>query len=431
MIDSCPSDIINKFAEWLSPQEISRFASSEKSLRTILPAHPLRIKILTRDRKHILNHSFLVSDEGGRTLRHEEHLKFGRKYRFWLYDELRFNRVDLVRQIPIGDGFDITLQPQQRKEGDFCLLQLWNISHSENASDGDLIEWNTEIGLSVGGDQDESRRASSVERKLLSFSQKAIKFDVDQSDKPSFTGAQWHATTDTWGPNEKMCIVRSDDETRTSTIKKASEYLSKTLLRHSSKEKEETALSKDNEDTYDLLKTITKTTLEFRAPRVLHDDRGLIGYYSQRSLKAGTIDFERYHATVKFELWTDNGYMILKSESLDYALAIPIIFNNKYDAIPNEPEVLDAYYNIKYFYAWAGKFYLAASADAKIDVFNSTPLEGFGERSKVDGKPDETKKRYIMNYNEREETAKLDKTVEFPRDPSVFFYCVLASRLNC
>mmetsp|Transcript_26724 Transcript_26724/g.39525 ORF Transcript_26724/g.39525 Transcript_26724/m.39525 type:complete len:407 (+) Transcript_26724:106-1326(+) len=406
MIHSCPPDIVNLISGLLCPKDISNLASCNKWLSEILPVQPLRVQIQTSDSKHILDHALFVSDEGGRMLRHEEHLKLGQRYRLWLYDAIRQNRMDMVRQIPIGDGFDITLQPQQRKPCDFCPLQLWSISHAENKSKDSVVQWGTEIGLSVGGDQDEPRRASSIESTLLSFSPKLTTSDGDSSSGYPVTGVQWHSTTSVWGKNERMILLR----------KEIDRFQDERIVDDTNEKPPTPAI---------------KITLEFRAPRVLHDDRGLLGYYSRRSLKAGTIDLERYHAKVRFELWTENGYMIVKSESLDYALAIPIILNENYDEIPNEPEVLDLYYNIKYFYAWAGKFYMAASADAQSSPDSYTSLQSFGERSKVDGSCDDVEKRFVIRYDEREETSQLDKTFKFPRDPSCFFYCVLASRTNC
>lgn len=406
MIQSCPPDIVNVISGLLCPKDISNLASCNKCLLEFLPVQPLRIQIQTSDSKHILDHALFVSDEGGRMLRHEENLKFGQRYRLWLYDAMRQNRMDIVRQIPIGDGFDITLQPQQRKSGDFCPLQLWSVSHAENKSKDSVVEWGTEIGLSVGGDQDEPCRASSMESTLLSFSPKFTNSDgVNISGYP-VTGVQWHSTTNVWGENERMILLRKETD----------------------QGKREMIVDKINENPPT---PATKIPLEFRAPRVLHDDRGLLGYYSRRSLKAGTVDFQRYHAKVKFELWTENGYMIVKSESLVYTIAIPIILNENYDEIPNEPGVLDLYYNIKYFYAWVGKFYMAASADAQTSPDNYTSLESFGERSKVDGSCDDIEKRFVIHYDSREERGQPDKTFSFPRDPSCFFYCVLASRTNC
>lgn len=402
MIQSFPSDILNLISELLCPKDISYLASCNQHLAEVLPVHPLRIQIETSDSKHILDHAFFVSDEGGRMLRHSEKLKFNRRYRLWLYDATRQNRVDMVRQIPIGDGFDVTLQPQQRKSGDFCPLQLWKVSHAENKMNDINVEWATELGLSVEGDQEEPRRASSTESTLLSFSPSVTNSGLDSSNYP-VTGVQWHSTTNEWGENERMMLRRIE----------------------TNKDRDETT----TEDR-DANKQNLKVPLEFRAPRVLHDDRGLLGYYSSRSLEAGTIDFKRYHATVKFELWTENGYIILKSASLDYSLAIPIILNENYDEIPNEPKVLDLYYNIKYFYAWAGKFYMAASADAQTSPDSYTSLDSFGIRSKVDGRCDYTKNQFLMNYDEREETGRPDKSHRFPRDSSSFFYCVLSSRTN-
>ena len=131
-------------------------------------------------------------------LRHEEHLGFGQRYRFWLYGDVRQNRADLGRHLPISAAFDISPRPQQQSSDDLCHKELWNVS---SGGDEVLDPWNAEIGLMVGSDKYRPIVASSKKRSFLTATRRAAQGAI---------GVYWHATTSIWGPNEKMLLVRCE-----------------------------------------------------------------------------------------------------------------------------------------------------------------------------------------------------------------------------
>mmetsp|Transcript_14802 Transcript_14802/g.21838 ORF Transcript_14802/g.21838 Transcript_14802/m.21838 type:complete len:403 (+) Transcript_14802:78-1286(+) len=374
MLINLPNDIILNIAEMLSPVEIAQFASCSRSYRSMLPNPPLRIHILSNNHEMALNHFFFVSEfPSGRVLQNHESLKFCKRYRFWQFDFDRGHRLDLISHLPLrSKGFDLAFAAWQRNRGDRSNLRTWSVELDVNNSDNNIelkegmdVPWGSQVGLAVGGDCHKFKgHACSVKRKYLS----AVE-DVETGEK------QWCVFNSVLGECERMKIMRSD------------EY---------------SALDKEPS---------TKTSLTIRATPVFYSTRGAFGFYSARSLEGGSLDFGRLQVNVRFELWTEKGFLHIKADNLSFAFVVPMKEKEEessYTSIRNEHPLLEKLWNVNQNCMFPVKLYMAASANEHAEgLFPFTTLVAFSTNRALSdiGYCDEEMQKFIIKEGGADESS--------------------------
>jgi hypothetical protein len=203
---------------------VTRFSETNQRTRRVLPP-PLRIQIqkasIVREeqgswlltgsletlaseadansmRPYRMPGTFFVStiDNPARLLRTSDTLVYGENYLFWIYDKTIKCRVYLERNARIGrrkltperewdeTGFYLGLSPTSKPS------QHWEIT---GRSSGQAMEWESLVGLTVGGNNPDRRQPDSTERRCLSSS----------PVKPF-----WHSTFESiWDDSEQIQLV--------------------------------------------------------------------------------------------------------------------------------------------------------------------------------------------------------------------------------
>uniref|UniRef100_A0A7S2XQS3 Uncharacterized protein n=1 Tax=Attheya septentrionalis TaxID=420275 RepID=A0A7S2XQS3_9STRA len=379
IIMNIPSEIISIVCNFLSPVDGSRLASCNKWLQDCIPV-PLRIRILSRHAE--IAQSFFVSEPAtGRMLRHGESLQYRQPYFFWLYDNEHSQCVRLKRDFSIAGGHELALLVDQCTNGDRRRFQMLQVVYQANLDEQEeelidetrreFIPWNQVVGLSIGGEiETDSRYANSKIRKLLS----AV---------PGGLATSWQVTTATFGTAEEMIILPRSEE-------------------------------------YDSIHRKASTALEIHPQSVFHCSFGKEKYYSARSLETGTLEFEREHTTIiKFEVWTENGYLIVLADNMDCSLAVPLMFDGT-EKIAFEP-LMELCYNMEpCYYFHEIRYYLAVSADKQS---NSTISYSEGVRHCANNTFDPVKKCITIRCKSGD-VPDMD-IPNIPRDEDRIFSCVM------
>lgn len=335
----CPTDVITLIADYLSPVDASRLACCNKSLMKCLPIHPLQIRIISRDRSvGQLAQSFFVSErQNGRMLRHGESLQYGKPYLLWVYDADRRQRVELKRHLPFADGgHDIALEARQRTSKDIARVQTWevidlaagNISAKNVEATEHItreVPWNQAVRLSVKGESSISdlKYDCSTNQSFLS-----AKLETDGSTR------QWVTCASKVGAQEEFLLVPR---------------------------------GKPFDTCISPIEELHATALKIQPQRVFQYGSGEGRYYSARSLETGTLlgPSKRQHAVVKFELWTENGCLLVQAVNLHFSIEVPIVMRDReYETFEFDP-LLELCYNMYDGYFWHIRYYMAVSADTQ------------------------------------------------------------------
>jgi len=223
-----------------------------------------------------------------RILQCHEHLQRGRFYYFWTFRGGGFPfRLYLERHrrltvdTPSGTKyidcpFDLGLRP-------WPPTQTWDVSYGswiENTEQNHSVQWETPIGLSVGGTNKDDMQADGRQRRLLTVS-----------------GCTMRVLPSTWGNDERFQLVKAGN-------------------------------------TSSNLKFYSTNLFVSPIPDICEAGHTMV--YSPKSIEvAPLITFESC-TVVEFDFWTSDGRMYVKSEEIPFALVIPIFVE---DNIKDEYQV--------------------------------------------------------------------------------------------
>lgn len=351
IMEALPEELILKTSEYLSPSERWRLSACNRRYREILPVW-LRLRILSRVSKATLNADFYVTratskedpsvpadQNESQPLLHHESLEYGVEYWFWTYDYKRQNRVFLGRHgqkyLSTSDPpFIYTLGLRPRIPD-----QTWTVTRGQEENDrnqesdesrisripnGELVPFESSIGLTVGGTHEKRNRPDSKVRQYLSV-------------HALYIGSLWYVVQNKeWAADENLQLVRS------------SEFPSAvgTLV---SKE----GLGEGKVSERDLI--------VHAIPDVLDGGSSLL---SPESLEDGSASCDLYHATVPFHFWIVSGMMYFHAfETLSFTFGVPILEEDKVDSDSKPVDPLKILLKKNSSRWWAIKHYMSTAAD--------------------------------------------------------------------
>jgi len=380
-ISSMPNDILLTIAnQYLTPAERSRLSSCSRRFRSILKI-PLRLKILNSTGDSSLQQGFFVSpadhdDNFTKYILSHENLQFGKKYYFWTFDYERGNRVYLGRhtrhRLPnSGRGnsyYTLGLRP-------YSPNQFWMIT---GGTDGDIVIWGGNIGLSVAGMNTKPLQPDSNESGFLSCS----------------------SSTDTSGSKQWMVLGDSAKERL-----RLMPYPMLVL----------------DEDVIEQKLNVHAIAEACENQRLLMDGGLLL--FSPESEKTGKVCCDGEHGIVDFYFWVSQGIIYVQARALLFALCLPIlqqdIQNTGLSPLANLLEINSARWD-------CFVYYMAVAADAG-EGRSSFDMEGF--LRDVTNHPDHTVVyddiHLLVAINMPKNDVIRTDVPEMPRDPEAIWKFML------
>lgn len=326
MFEDLPYDLVCfNIAQYLNPRDQSCLSSTNRLYRDLFPT-PLQIKIMSKSSKSALKSRFYVSrsSDPSKTLLATDYLQFGENYLFWTYDYERENRVFLGRhgQKMLHSEhphymFTLGLRPIEAN-------QFWSIS--KGGMEGNIVPFETSVGLMVGGKNTRRHLPDSTDKMFLSAHTLTM-------------GALWYAIQQKWGNDEHVQLMRYEDYVTSDGI------VEKELIIHA-------------------------------IPDLID---GCYSMYSPESLEKGRAACELFHATVPFLFWIEGGMMLFQTlQTLSFSFGVPIL---EEDQVAEREQISPLRVLLKKNSSrwWAVKHFMSTAADIsegrgdfKLDTFLRT-----------------------------------------------------------